>query len=326
MDSHRSWWTIFCLVASLVVSSFDYYQPTPVPQPAPVKVGVQIEEISKASLAFLMPGSFIRKEVFWDEIEFEKGKYNWAKLDHELALVKGYPLILIVRNTPFWYSSGKKCSPPAYDYFSKYIDFVARVIDRYRPWGIEIWNEPEAQTSGDLDRLMGCFPFTERGGFYYADLVKSVWYNLKYRYRDTKFIAGAMLVNADEAFWVGAYERQLRGHVDYISFHSYARYEADDSRLLEQKIKLIRGYYPDEPLILSETSLLGKIDTVDFQEKQANYFKYVVGIAEANNIPVVIWFTLCCNQWENRDLVGPGGEKRQAWYEYADYLSITSSQ
>lgn len=90
---------------------------------------------------------WFKQQVRWEDVEPEKGQYNWAELDLALPLASEYGLkvMLSVVTAPDWAREQgvnlDKHGPPANS--QDYADFVGAIVNRYPGMvhAIEVWNE-----------------------------------------------------------------------------------------------------------------------------------------------------------------------------------------
>lgn len=136
--------------------------PTPTPTLLPVEdetfqVGIQVQysldynpdnqDGYYGSVADDLKLKWIKQQVRWENVEPEKGVYDWGILDLTMpsAQRKGLNVMLSIVTAPEWSRepgiSVARHGPPA-DY-QDYVNFVLAILDRYpgQVQAIEIWNE-----------------------------------------------------------------------------------------------------------------------------------------------------------------------------------------
>ena len=95
---------------------------------------------------------WIRDEVYWSEVEKEKGVFRFpAAYDHFLraAQARGIRVLLILDFGNAAYSGAEKGGPATEPERLAFARYCGEVVRRYGPFGIrnyEIWNEPNAST------------------------------------------------------------------------------------------------------------------------------------------------------------------------------------
>ncbi len=166
--------------------------------------------------------------VRWNEIETQRGRYNWTALDAavENAQAAGATDILyVLGSTPRWaarnpdlpglYGPGTTSLPSDLEY---YLDFVRAVVDRYegRITGYQIWNEANTRSfyEGDWTAL--------------ATLTKRTYETVKLLDPSAQVVAASSTVIPGplfqtESFFV-RYARALRARgtpVDAMAVHLY---------------------------------------------------------------------------------------------------------
>jgi hypothetical protein len=99
-----------------------------------------------------------RINVEWALVEGEPGIYDWSDLDPVVAGMRavGVEPHFSVQNAPQWARSAadrtegytQAAFPPEYDWAWK--RFLRELAGRYRPWSVEIWNEPNLESFGGI--------------------------------------------------------------------------------------------------------------------------------------------------------------------------------
>lgn len=136
--------------------------------------GVQLSWLSSPDveqeiwLAAAAGATLIGLDFEWQQIEPQKGHYDWSKSDRALALAKRHQLRLVpmLLYTPRWASS-RQFAPLDYhrappNDVNDYRDFVYAVVKHYKPHGDSsltsdgygitdwvIWNEPNVRPAGE---------------------------------------------------------------------------------------------------------------------------------------------------------------------------------
>jgi len=100
---------------------------------------------------------WIRQQFSWEEIEPQRGRFDWAKYDRIVALAERYGMQIIARldRPPAWarLSNPLPASPP--DDLDDYGRFVYEFVRRYRGRVryVQIWNEPNLTAEWGFRRV-----------------------------------------------------------------------------------------------------------------------------------------------------------------------------
>ena len=151
--------------------------------------------------------------VAWSNIEPTPGSYGWSSLgslETEMinARQRGMEKIIVVNSTPDWAQkvSGYSCGPIKESEFPAFANFMFELVSRYsqHPYNVkywEIWNEPDIDPSLVApDSGFGCWgdktdPYY--GGGYYAEMLKSVYPQIKHADPQAKVLIGGILLDCD---------------------------------------------------------------------------------------------------------------------------------
>ncbi len=134
----------------MVVTEPPTVTPTATPAPKP-NIGVQGQFIGPEgeagiNLAADLGVGWIKQQVDWNSIEYERGLYHWAELDHVVAEAQKYGLKIlfsVARAPGFSRPEPVEEDGPPGD-FSIFRDFMFALSNRYqgRVAAYELWNEP----------------------------------------------------------------------------------------------------------------------------------------------------------------------------------------
>ncbi len=100
---------------------------------------------------------WIKQQFSWEEIEPQRGEFDWAKYDHIVALAEQYDMEIIARldRPPAWArpSNPLPASPP--DNLADYGRFVYEFVRHYRGRVryVQIWNEPNLTAEWGFQRV-----------------------------------------------------------------------------------------------------------------------------------------------------------------------------
>lgn len=272
-------------------------------------LGYQVEGYLRGREQFFIQGAIVLLQVHWSDVEATQGVYQWpAELDHDVGLVDSEYLILSVKGSPAWSRNGGiECEAPLPAYYSAFGRFVRALADRYHPFAIEGWNEPDANhRNPELARFFGCIG----DGQVYAGLIEAAYRELQGT--DVKLIAGALLGNME--FWGAAVAAGINEHCDVVSFHAYVVWPNPDVSLVFAIANRLSQLSPGKPLYLTETSVLCDIYCdATFQAYQVDYLSWLHSQMHDLGIEIVLWYSLANNCWRNSDLV-INDIRKPAWF------------
>jgi hypothetical protein len=201
-------------------------------------------------------------EVSWMDLQPDPGTgLVWGAMAEterqwELAAQNGLTNIAIIDRTPEWARMDEyldyPCSPVRADKLDEFADFVYQVVKEYsqHPYNIkywEFWNEPDVAPEIVYvpDSPIGCWGDQDDlnyGGWYYAEMLKAVYPEVKRADPDAKVLVGGLLLDCDPRdpdLCVSSYKGQgdapprfLRGilendgkdYFDGVSFHAFELY------------------------------------------------------------------------------------------------------
>jgi hypothetical protein len=270
---------------------------------------------------------WIRDEVYWSEIEKEKGLFRFPpSYDYYLkaAHLRSLEVLLILDFSNPLYTGSDKRAPSTGPERQAFARYCREVVARYAPLGVrhfEIWNEPNASTfwkpqpdPEDYARLLEVAYGACKG----ADPVATV--------------LGCSTAGVDLDF-IGRVMRAGGGpFMDGVSVHPYCQPLPPERRLVTDLSKLIR-LVPDKPLWITEFGYptYAGPDGVD-EEMQANYL--VRAGLLARSAPAVkgfCWYDLQ-NDGEDPDegefnfgLVRRDGTPKPAYAAYKTMASLVGS-
>lgn len=252
--------------------------------------------------------------LYWDEIELSPGVYTFSndlydtvnRLDNKLGR-DNYQLILGTKCCPPFYSTGtERNSPPKPEHYIDYARFVESACLTFHPWGVEVWNEPEA-----LPHSQWFGGFGHMGGADYGRLARTV-YDLGL---PTKIVSGASIgltgVDITTQFLRDAVQAGMKS--DYWSFHAYINYwEVIDDTLAFQNIidysRNIQTIY-NVPQLITETSVLRDTDLpeiLEHRQRQVELLQFLYDQMPTTAIKSVLWYTLAETTWEHSSMVQYG--------------------
>lgn len=293
---------------------------------ASVVFGVEVESSFYSGAEYVVDGGIVKTTVDWYKVEIRPGIFDWTEYDKRMAALEGHPLILTVRNAPYFYRlwSSHICSPPQEQYYSDYRNFINAVIERYHPYAVEVWNEPDVWRTQPDVWYFGCW--LELGGTKYGDFLAATYRSIKSKHPGVTVVGGAFMMNSEgQKVFVKSAIRAAGRYVDVWSYHSYPYYHRTENTgwnaPFDRSIWL--RTLTDKPLWLTETSLLCKdewnICDSPFENAKADYLQFIHKYAVKYNISTIIWFEMK-NSWRNCSLINPKPEL--VLPSYTEYKSI----
>lgn len=155
--------------------------------------------------------TFVRFDFLWEDIEPQKGNYNFDKYDHLVDLLtKNQIRILgVMSYSASW--AGDGWNYPPYEN-ATFVNFTSKVIERYKDkvkyW--EIWNEPDSRTYW--------VPRDEMAG--YTQLLKEVYTAAKKIDPTCKIVLGGL---TSEGFYAlkNIYRKGGKDYFDVVNIHPF---------------------------------------------------------------------------------------------------------
>lgn len=281
-------------------------------------LGAQLEGALEDRIKYAVAQRTYHIPIRWDEVEINPGVFVFPPWIGETInslnakLGTDYKMIMGVKCCPPFYAIQpySRNSPPQPQYYGRYASFVDLVYKTYRPFGIEIWNEPEFPIGGENDEYYG--GFGEGGGAVYGRLVRHTYNYLRSRFSPVKVIAGASYgcVDVDKSlqFLKDAVAAGMKSH--YWSWHGYVDYYnvvsgTDDFYKLLWFSNEAYKYYR-VPQILSETSVLRYTELPEepnHRDRQAKLLEFLLRRLSTSKIESILWYTLADNAWKHCSMI-----------------------
>lgn len=277
-------------------------------------IGAQDETTGKYQ-DYYADGQITKISLRWDLIEAKRGEYNWSTEGNDKAIqsmAMDYRLLIGTRGAPRWARlyPNFPCSQPKEEYYRDYAEFIKAIIERYHPWAVELWNEPDVPRGafGQDWVIMGCWDH----GWQYAEMTREVYPIVKRD--DVVIIVGALMLEGDS--WA-ANMLAYKPAGDWISFHAYPYNGVTENYDIPgRRAKWIHSR-TDKGVFLSEVSLLdytGKC-TLPYQRAKADYLEELNENLIVWGIEGFTWYTIGGNNWRCSDLYpGPAYEKYKSLY------------
>ncbi len=209
---------------------------------------------------------WIRDEVYWSEVEKEKGVFRFpASYDHylEAARSRDIQVLLILDFSNPLYSASDKRAPATDAERQAFARYCRAVVEHGKPLGVrhyEIWNEPNAST----------FWRPQPDPEAYARLLETAYRTCK-EADPGAAVLGCSTAGVDPDF-IGRIVRAGGARfMDGVSFHPYCQPLPPERRLLTDISKVIK-LTPDKPLWVTEFGYPTYSGTAGVDEEtQANY-------------------------------------------------------
>ncbi|MFP4396241.1 MAG: cellulase family glycosylhydrolase [Anaerolineales bacterium] len=155
---------------------------------------------------------FVRMDLFWHEVEREKGRYDFSGYDALVAAFAAHDMriVFILDYGNALYDGGH--SPHSDGGRAAFARFAAAAARRYRGRGViwEIWNEPN----------LAHFWYPEPRAHHYGLLAMRAAAAIR-RADPTALVIAPALCGYEWAYWETLGEMGLFQHVDAVSVHSY---------------------------------------------------------------------------------------------------------
>lgn len=238
------------------------------------------------------------------------------------------PLIIGTRTCPEQYRlyPDRMGSEPSPEYYSAYVDWLVGLCERYHPYAVEVWNEPDCPlytVPADQQWYYGAWVTQEdyfAAGRRYGALLGMAYEAL--RPMGVQVLGGALMNGAvvqGQWFLRGMLET---GQCDYVSFHVYPYYGDDYRAVVESAFESVRSVSGDMPLFITETALLTHgntedLDTPMFRAAQVDYLKWIRDYCAWSGIPW-LWYA-GDNTWQNCGLKRRG-EFMPVWNAWSETL------
>ncbi|MGA2533156.1 MAG: glycosyl hydrolase [Candidatus Aminicenantales bacterium] len=222
---------------------------------------------------------WIRDEVYWSEVEKEKGVFRFPPAyDYYLraAQARGIQVLLILDFGNAVYSGAEKGAPATEAERQAFARYCREVVKRYKPLGVrhyEIWNEPNASMFWKPQ------PNLED----YARLLEAAYKSCKDADPGAT-VLGCSTSGTDLNFIGRVLDAGGGRFMDAVSFHPYCQPLPPEKKLLTDISKL-KGIAPGKPLWITEFGY--QTDTgaagVD-EETQANYLVRAFLLARSSSV------------------------------------------
>ena len=304
-----------------VLSKFENH-----PQDSPFGVCVHSLSEDTARLINLGGISWIRTDVFWDNIQPDRNSYRWERLDQILHLAEQNNLrvLPIIDYGVPWAST----APARASDFEKtryqpktfaYENFVERLVERYKGsihfW--EIWNEP------NID-------FWKSPKEEYAGFLKGSYEAIRKVDPDALVLMGGLA--GAPVDWLKTLSQNQAGEAfDIYNIHPYHFPDAPEPRLPRELIafKAAADGRGAKPLWITEIGAPTNMVTL---EEQASFLVRDAVLALANGVTKFFWYELADDHINSKDREANFGilfydlSPKPAYVAYANLIRLLDGQ
>lgn len=265
------------------------------------------KSLKKAAALMKKAGiSWVRMDFLWDEIEPEKGEFNFSKYDRIVGLLSdsGINILGLLEYNCAW--GGKWNDPPQDNRL--FVNYAVRVISRYKDkikyW--EVWNEPDSSVYwSSQDSLKS-----------YCLLLKEVYLAAKKTDPHCRILNGGIASGIASVNHL--YDNGGRGYFDILNIHIFESPFCETSlskaksyvRLVSNIMK--RNGDADKEIWVTETGCPGikkGTETANWwlgknpsEEEQAEWLSKIYGVLLSEKpVTKVFWAFLrdCKKHWDN---------------------------
>jgi hypothetical protein len=293
----------------LFLMGHSVYLPLVANTPRPSRVGVQIDGKAINQVQWVGLNSFVVYRLYWsDEYQPERGAITWpARVDADMQALGTRRVILNIKNAPTWarHYLPAECSGPSI--VDDYVAFVHAACQRYHPWMVSVWNEPEVSAeeahAAGIDHYLGGFGL-DRAQIYGA-LVAAVYDAV--HPLGVLVVAGELLL-PDVSFWSQARQNCL-GRYDYVAYHAYSESLTTWGEVSRKAGQL--RMLGDDRLICTETNYLWHSDGTraeTFDQDQANYLRWLFENFDGLGVDHLGIYAMRSG-WRGADLIDGGQPK-----------------
>lgn len=306
---------VFALALGLTLSALQPAAPERLPAreraPLPASVAGQGWGVNlgfgalKPEELDLMEGgdvAWVRRDLFWNEVETVKGQYRWDAWDTLLSQIepRGIRPVFILCYGNDLYQAGAPTTPEARGAFVRY---VMAAMERYQGHGVvwEMWNEPNNHHWQPRPNVQD-----------YIALARDVGIAVKRRFPNEWLVMPA-IAGFDWTFLRACLDARLLEYYDAVTVHPYRPMEpesvAPDYALLRAMIARY-AHSRDVPILSGEwgySSAKGVMD--DFQQGSFTVRQYFANLA--SGVPMSIWYNWMDNGTRPNGIIDHFGVIRQ---------------
>lgn len=241
---------------------------------------------------------WVRRDLFWHEIEKEKGKYHFEKYDQFLSDVEamGLRVVFILDYGNDLYQKGAPTTPEAR---AGFVEYMRQVVGRYKDKGVlwELWNEPNGeywQPKPDVEA--------------YVALAREVGAAFDKDFPNER-IAMPALAGVDLPFLESCLSAGLMEHFDALTIHPYRPMEPESVETDYAKVRALLSRYAADREIEIYSGEWGYAGgkTIVSDETQGDYFvrQYLTNLALS--VPMSIWYNWYDNGVDKSQIINNYG-------------------
>lgn len=176
---------------------------------------------------------WVRMDLFWSQVEREKGKYDFSAYDRLMGHLKKHkirPLFILDYGNDLY----EKGAPKSDAAQAAFVNFARKAVERYREQGVlwEMWNEPN----------LALFWKPEPSVELYSRLAVSVGKMIR-EVAPQEWYIGPATSGFDWAFLEGTFSRGVLKFFDAVSVHPYRQTQPETSFEDWQKLRLLTSKY-----------------------------------------------------------------------------------
>ncbi len=186
--------------------------------------------------------------IHWREVEYERGRYDWSRLDTQLGNLAayGFQIIVTVNENPDW-AAATRCGPIDAEDVPAFAAFLAAAVSRYSvpPYNVRHWalyNEADNSDAVNYPWLGGCWGMRHQnhavgaGGAAYAAMLRQVYPAMKAANPQVQVWIGGLAHDwfTDDSRDPGIFDRDFLDQIlaagggpyfDAINFHYFHAWE-----------------------------------------------------------------------------------------------------
>lgn len=279
------------------------------PLPSPVigqgwGVNLGFGDLKPLELDLMRAGgvAWVRRDLFWHEIETEKGKYQWTAWDKLLAQIepRGIRPVFILCYGNGLYQEGAPTTPEARAAFVRY---VLASIERYQGRGVvwEMWNEPNNHHWQPRPNVQD-----------YVALAREVGKAVKKRFPN-EWLAMPAVAGFDWAFIRACLDAGLLDLYDAVTVHPYRPMEPESAAPDYAQLRATLARYAkgrDIPILSGEWGYSAATGMMTEQAQGAYTVRQYLGNL-ASGVPVSIWYNWTNNGVRPGEIIDNFGVLRQ---------------
>lgn len=263
--------------------------------------------------------------INYEYTEYQGGKTFFSNVS--AIKNRGHRLWLHIKTSPSWarIRSDSVCGMLRPDAYIEYAEMCKKLVGKFRPEAIVIWNEPTVPMSTDqISGLYnGCWGNSVETGSAYASLVKVVYTEVKRNFPRVRIVVGEHIHRgAAFPFWETAVANGIQDYCDMVSFHSYVWDGGDYHKVIDDAI--FWSEKTKKPLVITETALMTEQHSAEFEAHKLEFLAYILTNLpkKAPRVTTLIWYPMCCHNWRNTSLLSPIDQDRSAYNYFNSYIRV----